>query len=211
MTAPAGAQDRNGWRIARIVALAVVVLSVAVGAVLGSRIGQDPTLVDSPLIGQPAPDVTFPLLEGSGSVELEDLRGQIVVVNFWASWCIPCREEHAVLVAANDAYRDSGVVFVGVNYQDQEASAVAFLDELGRGEGYQYVTDPGSRAAVEFGVYGIPETFFIDRSGTIVAKITGATDSRLTASVLDAILAGRTPQSRTDGTVQPGPGEDPVG
>ena len=211
MTAPTAVRNRNGWRIARIVALAVVVVVVALGAVLGSRIGQDPTLVESPLIGQPAPDVTFPLLEGSGSVGLKDLRGQIVVVNFWASWCITCREENAVLVAANDAYQDSGVVFMGVNYQDQESSAVAFLDELGRGEGYQYVTDPDSRAAVQFGVYGVPETFFIDRSGTIVAKITGAANSRLLASVLDAILAGRTPQSRTEGTVQPGPGEDPVG
>ncbi len=91
---------------------------------------------------------------------------------------MPCRNEHPVLVAANDAYRDAGVTFVGVDFQDQRESAVAFLDELGRGEGYRYLTDPGSRAAVEFGVYGVPETFFIDRTGTIVAKITGESDSR---------------------------------
>ena len=211
MTAPAAEQNRTGWRIARIVALAVVVVAVALGALFGSRLGQDPTLVDSPLIGQPVPDVDLPLLEGDGTVSLRDLRGQILVVNFWASWCVACREEHPALMAANDAYRPEGVQFIGVNFQDQTSSAVGFLDEMGRGEGYQYVTDPGSKASVEFGVYGIPETFFIDRSGTIVAKITGASNSRLLASVLDAILAGRTPQSRTEGTIQPGPGEDLVG
>ena len=210
MTAPPLLHRRGSWRTVRIVALAVVAMVIAVAAVLGSRIQQDPTLVDSPLIGQDAPDLTLPDLEGSGAVSLSELRGQIVVVNFWASWCVPCRNEHPVLVAANDAYRDAGVTFVGVDFQDQQDSAVAFLDELGRGEGYRYVTDPDSRAAVEFGVYGVPETYVIDRTGTIVAKITGESDSRLLAEVLDAILAGREPRSRTGGTVQPGPGQDPI-
>lgn len=207
MTAPPPVAS---WRTVRIIALAVVALVIAVAAVLGSRIKQDPTLVDSPLIGQPAPDLTLPDLEGAGTVSLSELRGRIVVVNFWASWCIPCRNEQPVLVAANDAYREAGVTFVGVGFQDQRESAIAFLDELGRGEGYRYVTDPDSRAAVEFGVYGVPETFFIDRTGTIVAKITGETDSALMAEVIDSILAGREPRSRTQGTVQPGPGQDPV-
>ena len=210
MTDPAPADRARSWRTVRLVALAVVALVIGVGAVFGSRLGQDPALVQSPLIGRPAPDVVFTELESAGSVSLEDLRGQIVVVNFWASWCVPCREEHPVLVAANEAYRESGVTFLGVNFQDERESAVAFLDELGRGEGYRYVADPDSGGAVEFGVYGVPETYVIDRTGTVVAKITGPSDSRLLAEVLDAVLAGREPPSRLDGPVQPGPGQDPL-
>ena len=210
-TPPVLAEGSRTWRRVRLLVLAAVVVVVAVAAVFGSRLGKDPTLVDTPLIGQPAPDLTLPELEGAGNASLTELRGSVVVVNFWASWCVPCRNEQPVLVAANDAYQDSGVVFLGISFQDQKSSAVAFLDELGRGAGYRYVTDPGSRAAVEFGVYGVPETYFIDRTGTVVAKITGETDSALMAEVLDSILAGREPQSRTDGTVQPGPGQAPIG
>ena len=211
MSGPEAPARSSSWRTVRFVALAAVAVVIGVAAVLGSRITQDATLVESPLIGQPAPDLTLPDLEGAGSVSLGELRGQVVIVNFWASWCVPCRNEHPALVAANDAYRDAGVTFVGINFQDQQASATAFLDELGRGDGYRYVTDPGSRAAVEFGVYGVPETYVIDRTGTIIAKITGESNSRLLAEVIDAVLAGREPRSRLDGTVQPGPGQEPIG
>lgn len=202
---------RRSWVRIRIVVLAVVAVTVGVAAVFGSRLDEDPRLVDSPLIGQPVPDLTLPLLESEGSLSLGDLRGQIIVVNFWASWCTQCRKEHPALMAANDVYRDRGVRFIGVSFQDQKAAAVGFLDELGRGDGYAYVTDPDSKTAVEFGVYGVPETFFIDRSGTIVAKITGAATSPVLASVLDAILAGRTPPSSPEGTVQPAPPPDGQG
>lgn len=202
------APPRSRWRTVRWVALGVVVAAIAVGAVFGSRLGQDPALVDSPLIGQPAPDATLPNLEGSGSVRLADLRGQVVVVNFWASWCVPCREEHPALVSAANNYRSQGVVFVGVNYQDQQVSATGFLDELGRADpaAYHHVTDPGSRLAVDFGVFGVPETFFVDREGTVVGKITGPSTYRLLTSALDDVIAGREPESRTGGSVQPAPG-----
>ena len=215
MTTPVTTQDSHAptrsrrWRLVRWTSLVVVVVVVGVGAVFGSRLGQDPTLVDSPLIGTPAPTATLPNLEGSGSVSLADLRGQIVVINFWASWCVACREEHPALVSAANDYRAAGVVFVGVNYQDQRGAAIAFLDEMGRGDpaAYRYVTDPDSRLALDFGVFGVPETFFIDGAGTVVAKITGPSTYPLLSGTLDAILAGRTPQSHTDGTVQPAPGQ----
>ncbi|OMH23825.1 redoxin [Tersicoccus phoenicis] len=186
----------------------VIVMAVGLGAVFGARLNQDPTLVDTPLIGEPVPSRTLPYLERDKSVSLSDLRGQIVVVNFWASWCVACREEHSALVAAAAAYRDAGVKFVGVVYQDTKPNAVSFLDELGRGEGYLYLTDPGSRLAIDFGVFGIPETFFIDKKGRIAAKITGGSTLPLLSGVLDKMLVGGTPDpSVTTAPVQEGPGE----
>lgn len=183
----------------------VVVAMIGVGALLGSRLGTDPTLVDSPLIGAPAPTPALPALETGEPVALPALRGQVVVVNFWASWCVPCRQEHPALLAAANAYRPAGVTFVGVSFQDRPADSIRFLDELGRAPDYRYVLDPDTRAAVEFGVFGIPETFVIDRTGTIVAKITGPAGYPLLARVLDDVLAGRRPPSTTAGPTSPAP------
>lgn len=203
---PDASRRRRGPAWVRWGALVAVVLTVGFGAVLGARLGKDPTLVDSPLLGTSAPDRRLPYLERSGDLSLGDLRGKIVVVNFWASWCVACRQEHPALIAAAEAYRASGVRFVGVDFQDRKASATAFLDEMGRGKGYTYLTDPGSRLAVDFGVFGVPETFFIDRDGRIVAKITGASTLPLLAQTLDAMLAGRTPTPATgSGSPQPAP------
>lgn len=199
----------RGWRVLRWGALAVAALAIGIGAVFGARLGIDPTLVDSPLIGQPAPAREVPYLERPGAMSLAQLRGQVVVINFWASWCVPCREEHPALVSAAREYRAAGVTFVGVNYQDGRDSAIGFLDELGRGESYRYVTDPESRLALDFGVFGVPETFFLDRTGRIIAKITGASDYALMSRVLEAVLAGRQPRSEVAGPVQPAPATNP--
>lgn len=199
-------------RALRAAAVAVVLVAVGIGALFGSRLTVDPTLVESPLIGRPVPDLTLPALEGPGEVSLAALRGQVVVVNFWASWCVACREEHAALVGAADQYRDAGVTVVGIDYQDSTSAAVAFLDDLGRGgENYRYVSDVASRAALEFGLFGVPETFVVDREGTIVAKITGGTTYPLLAGTLDAVIAGERPGARTGGAVQPAPGAPLVG
>lgn len=188
---------RPGVRWARWTAYAVIAVAVGLGAIFGARLGDDPTVVASPLIGQPAPDVTLPYLDRDGELSLAGRRGDVVVVNFWASWCVPCREEHADLVAASGAYEHDGVRFVGVVFQDQPEQAKAFLDELGWG--YDYVTDPGSRAAVEFGVFGIPETYVIDRDGIVAAKIVGTADFALLSGTLDQVLAGEIPGEQTGG------------
>lgn len=197
----------RGWRVIRWAPLVAAILAVGIGAVFGMRLGTDPTLIDTPLIGRPAPNRELPYLERGGALALAELRGQIVVVNFWASWCAACREEHPDLIAAARDYQSTGVTFVEIDYQDRLSAAIGYLNEMGRGPG-RYVTDPGSQLALDFGVFGIPETFFVDRRGTIVAKITGAANRALLSRVLDAILAGRQPEPRTGGTVAPTP--DPL-
>jgi cytochrome c biogenesis protein CcmG/thiol:disulfide interchange protein DsbE len=201
------APTRRG-RVVRWVALLVAVAAVAIGVVFGSRLDTDPALVETPLIGTAAPDLELPALEDGAPLRLADLRGQVVVVNFWASWCVACREEHPALLGVAESYRAAGVTFVGIVYQDQPEAAVGFLDEMGRGEdNYSYVTDPGSTAALDFGVFGVPETFIIDPDGVIRGKITGASTYPLLAGAIEEVLAGRVPQSRTSGSVQPAPGE----
>ncbi len=125
-------------------------------------------------------------------------------MNFWASWCVPCRNEHDDLVGTARTYADRDVVFLGIVYQDNPDQAIAFLDELGCG--YDHLTDPGSTAVIDFGVFGIPETFFIDRDGTIVAKITGESTAQVLSETLDQSLAGEQPGSRTLGEVEDAPG-----
>jgi cytochrome c biogenesis protein CcmG/thiol:disulfide interchange protein DsbE len=202
--AASGKPPRTRW--IRLGAAFVAVLAIGGGAVFGSTLDRDPNLVDTPLIGTLAPDRQVPHLEGPGTFSFTQMRGQIIVVNFWASWCVACREEHPALIAAASAYRDSDVTFVGVVYQDRESSAIAFLDEMGRGKGYLNVTDPGSRLAIDLGVFGVPETFFIDRRGRIAAKITGGSTLPLLTAVLDDMIAGNQPTpDRKTGPVQPGP------
>ena len=190
-TQPDTSEADNPTPWLRRAAWAAVVLVVGVAAAFGTRLGLDPGVVDSPLLGQPAPDVELPRLDGPGTVALSDLRGQVVVVNFWASWCVPCREENDDLLAAAARYDD--VTFLGIVYQDTPQAARAFLDELG--QGYDHLLDPGSRAAIDFGVFGIPETFFIDPDGTVAAKIIGTSDLGVLSATLDAVIAGEDPQS----------------
>ncbi|MBT8197263.1 MAG: redoxin domain-containing protein [Acidimicrobiia bacterium] len=162
--------------------------------VFNGRFGQDPRLVDSPLIGQAFPEMTLDYLEEEGSLDFDDLRGEILVVNLWASWCFPCRAEHPVLTAASEVYQDRGVHFIGIVYQDRESAAIGFLDQFGRGVNYSYVMDPDSRATVELGVFGIPETYFVDREGIIRGKVQGEVSPSLLLATIDDLIAGREPE-----------------
>jgi cytochrome c biogenesis protein CcmG/thiol:disulfide interchange protein DsbE len=149
---------------------------------LAFGLGRDPSVVRSALIGRAAPSFDLPFLESAGHLRLSDLRGQVVVVNFWGSWCQGCRLEHNALEATWQRYRDQGVLVVGVSFQDAVASSRAFAHELKMD--WPLVIDSGSRTALSYGVYGAPETFFIDRNGTVRDRWIGPiTYERLTDEI----------------------------
>lgn len=185
----AEAQPRNLklWISTGVAAVAFIVLAI----VFNSRFGVDPRVVESPLIGMPAPNVELEYIDQEGTLAIDDLKGEIVVVNFFASWCIPaCRDEHPHLTAAAEDYESQGVHFVGIATSDKRPDTIRFLDTYGWGTNYSYLDDPDARAGVEFGTFGVPETFVIDREGLVTHKFTGPiTYNELTAE-LNRVLAG---------------------
>lgn len=183
-------------------AFGIAGIAVVFSVVLASRFGSDPGLVESPLLGQPAPELEMEMLDGSGPFNTDELNGSIAVINFFASWCLECRAEHADLVATSDAFADRGVQFVQISYQEDPQASLEFLEEAGTSEATLYLSDPDSRAAIAYGVFGIPETFFIDETGEVVGKIIGESDALILGATLDSILAGNDPGQQTTGSTQ---------
>jgi cytochrome c biogenesis protein CcmG/thiol:disulfide interchange protein DsbE len=178
---------------------------VVFAVVLASRFGVDPGLVDSPLLGKPAPEFTLAPLEGGDTVSLSDLQGEIVVVNFFASWCLQCRNEHQAITSTADAFADQGVTFVQISYQESPPVSLEYLKAAGRSDAALYLADPGSRTAIAYGVFGIPETFFVDEEGTVVGKIIGESDAMTLGATIDAIKRGETPGQSVTGDTQQRP------
>jgi len=179
-----GRRNRPRWRLVAVVVAPLLLFAL----LLASGLGRDPRELPSELEGDPAPAFSLPRLDDEGTIDLSDLDGQVVVLNFWASWCVPCREEHPALAAAWGRYRERGVVFVGVVFEDDPESALVFAEELG--SDWPLATDPSSRTAIAYGVYGIPETFVIAPDGSISAKTTGAvTYDWLTTEIEEALRA----------------------
>ncbi len=129
---------------------------------------------------RPAPTFTLQLFDG-GTLRLADQRGRVVVVNFWASWCPPCREEAPELQAASQAHRD--VTFVGVNVWDADSAAREFLRTYGIS--YPNGPDPNGRVLIEFGVTGIPETYFIDSQGRLARRWIGPVTAQGLARLIE--------------------------
>jgi cytochrome c biogenesis protein CcmG/thiol:disulfide interchange protein DsbE len=154
----------------RTVLLVGIVITAALLVVLYFGLGKDPQHIDSPLIGRLAPSFALKAVGSGETIDLARYRGKPVVLNFWATWCRPCWEEHPTLTATAKSVGDQ-VQFVGVVFQDDESKIVDFLRE--RGWAYPTLVDEKGKTAIAYGVGGVPETFFLDRKGNVVAKFEG--------------------------------------
>ncbi len=148
-----------------LVLFVILVIFLAIG------LGRDPHEVPSPLIGKAAPTFQLPQLKDPGkSFSAQQMRGKVWLLNVWASWCVSCREEHPLLL---DYARSAAVPIYGLNYKDKREDALEWLEQLGD----PYVlsaADEDGRVAIDYGVYGAPETYLIDRDGVIRFKQVGA-------------------------------------
>ena len=180
-------RTRHRWVLA-------VVLAGAVGlvAVLALQVERGPTLASSPLLGKAAPAFDLPRIGDEGTFRPE--AGRITVVNFWASWCVPCQRENDVL---DQFYEDrpADIELVGVLYGDTRRGALDFRRRYGGR--WPLVDDPGGRAALDFGLRGVPETFVIDAEGIVVARLVGGVTRASLESAVAVARDGGTPVTAT--------------
>lgn len=162
-----------------------LVLFGGLALMLGVGLTLDTSEVSSPLVGKPAPEFQAPGLQDSASgVALSDLKGEVALINIWASWCATCRQEHPYLMALSR----QGVPIYGIDYKDERAKAIAWLEEFGNA--YQAVGfDPDGKVGMDWGVYGVPETYVIDRQGVIRHKQTGAITAQSLREELQPLIA----------------------
>jgi cytochrome c biogenesis protein CcmG/thiol:disulfide interchange protein DsbE len=176
--------------------LPVAIFAIVAGFFALALRSGDPSLLPSTLVGKPVPQTVFPPVEGLESggkpqpgFSSSDLaKGRVSVVNYWASWCEPCVDEHPLLEQLKET---SGVDIYGVNYKDQASAARRFIGRFGN-PFIAVGTDADGRAAIDWGVYGTPETFVVDGKGIIVYKHVGPiSDDSLTTKLLPAIQKAR--------------------
>ena len=138
---------------------------------LAVGLGLNPREVPSPLIGKPAPAFALPQLQAANKqISTDDMRGQVWLLNVWASWCVSCREEHPVLV---NLAKQNKLTIIGLNYKDERGAALTWLAQHG-GDPYPVsAVDADGRVGNNYGVYGVPETFLIDKAGVIRHKHIG--------------------------------------
>ena len=171
--------------LAGVSALAALIILIAL-VLRGGTAQGSPGIISighaAPITPRPAPDFIVTTFDGH-HVQLSDLRGQIVVLNFWAAWCPPCRIEAPVLERASNRLSTQGVTILGIDVWDDKDAATTFLNELGIS--YLNAEDTSRLIPVEYGLTGLPETFVNDRRGVLVKRW----DGPLTATQIDALLA----------------------
>ena len=153
--------------------------------ILASGFGKNPQGQSNNLEGRVAPTFTLQDLDGA-SVNLAALRGTPAVLNFWSTWCQPCKIEHADLQQAARDYMPRGVRFLGILYNDEPRAAKAMLAK--QGGAFPTLLDPGQRTAIDYGVTGVPETFVLDKEGRIIHKFSGPLTYEELAGLLEGLL-----------------------
>ncbi|PKQ11259.1 MAG: thiol:disulfide interchange protein [Alphaproteobacteria bacterium HGW-Alphaproteobacteria-1] len=172
---------RRFWKFTLITGIAALLV------LLGLGLTRDPSRVPSALVGREMPAFDLPLLDGEGRLVSAEAAGRPLVLNFWASWCVTCRQEHPELVRLGLAARGSGAFAIaGINYRDTAEHALRFLDREGH---FPYLSglDPSGRLGIDFGVYGMPETFFVDASGMVRGRHAGPLTPEVLAEMLPRI------------------------
>lgn len=168
-------------------------------ALLGFGMTRNPKEIHSPLPGRVAPEFALAVMpmdvpEGapepasSDTVRLAERRGRIQVINYYASWCLACRDEHPVLSALAPRYAEKGVDFSGVVYKDSPAAMRRWIAQMG-GQTYPSLLDPMARTAIDYGLYGVPETVFIGADGRVVKKHIGPVSAAVLSTTLDSLIA----------------------
>ncbi|MDH3311487.1 MAG: DsbE family thiol:disulfide interchange protein [Gammaproteobacteria bacterium] len=150
--------------------IAPLILFIFLGLLLAYGLKLDPRKIPSPLIGKSLPAFSQPTVaDPARRVSRDDLRGRVYLLNVWASWCVACRQEHPLL---NELSRNKTIPIIGLNYKDKREDALGWLGSLG--DPYELsLADPDGRLGIDLGVYGVPETFVIDKEGVIRYKFIG--------------------------------------
>ena len=167
--------------------LAIVIAISALVVVLVLAFRRAPQDLRTGTVGKPAAAFTLQRLDGSGSLTLTPADGKVVVLNFFASWCIPCKEENPALVRVYERYRASDVIFIGILYQDTRDGGQKYVTD--NGVTWPTVSDDEGRTAFSYGVFGIPETYFIGADGIIAGRHIGPIDETTLVNGIESLRA----------------------
>jgi cytochrome c biogenesis protein CcmG, thiol:disulfide interchange protein DsbE len=162
-----------------------IALFALLGVLLYAGLSLDPRSIPSPLVGKPMPAFALPTVaDANKKVSTDGLKGRVYLLNVWASWCVACREEHPVI---NDIAKQGGWTFIGLNYKDQRTDAQGWLAQFGN----PYETslyDGDGRLGIDLGVYGVPETFVVDKQGIIRYKQIGPITHEVWRTKIEPLL-----------------------